>query len=263
MPPTTSEQVGKVVKATFARFGIPEQIVSANGPQYSSEVWKNLCRQYDIVHVTSSPHNPQGNGHAEHTVQTAKCILKHDDPLLALMCFRPTPTTSTGISPAELLMGRKIRTTLPSLRRNLIPKWPDNDLVRRRDGEAKLKQAFYFNKRHRVRDLPQLQPVDQVLLKLDGEKTWNGPASVPQESSTPRSYQVYTPGGEVRRTRRHLQLIRGETAQSEIMNSETMDWNSEPRGAESRQQGSSSQALQGQVVTGYGRVCKPVVCMDM
>ena len=150
-PTTTAEQIVRLMKATCARFGIPEQIVSNNGPQYTSEVWKDFCRRFDIRHTTSSPYHPQGNGHAERAVQTAKSILKQEDPLLALMCYRATPTSS-GVSPAEMLMGRKIRTTLPSLEKNLIPKWPDRNLVRRRDEEAKQRQAFYFNRRHGVKE---------------------------------------------------------------------------------------------------------------
>ena len=207
-PTTTAEQIVRLMKATCARFGIPEQIVSDNGPQYTSEVWKDFCRRFDIRHTTSSPYHPQGNGHAERAVQTAKSILKQEDPLLALMCYRATPTSSTGVSPAEMLMGRKIRTTLPSLEKNLIPKWPDRNLVRRRDEEAKQRQAFYFNRRNGVKELPTLRPGDQVLTKLDGEKVWKGPASVLQECSTPRSYQVESPGGgEVRRNRRHFQQV--------------------------------------------------------
>ena len=151
-PTTTAEQIVRLMKATCARFGIPEQIVSDNGPQYTSEVWKDFCRRFDIRHTTSSPYHPQGNGHAERAVQTAKSILKQEDPLLALMCYRATPTSSTGVSPAEMLMGHKIRTTLSSFEKNLIPKWPDRNLVRRRDEEAKQRQAFYFNRRHGVKE---------------------------------------------------------------------------------------------------------------
>lgn len=141
---TTTEQVVKGLKATFARFGIPEQIQSDNGSCYSSEAWKDFCRQFDIEHITSSPHNPQGNGHAERAVQVAKRMLKQDDPVLALMCYRATPSASTSVSPAKLLMGWKIRTTLPSLKKNLVSRWPDRDLIRRRDAEAKQQHAFYF-----------------------------------------------------------------------------------------------------------------------
>ncbi len=165
LPTTTTDQVVKSLKSTFARFGIPDQLVSDNGPQYTSETWKDFCKRYDIMHLTSSPHNPQGNGLAERAVKTGKRILKQDDPLLALVCYRATPATSTGVSPAELLMGRKIRTTVPSLKRTLNPKWPGKALIRHRDEQAKQQQAFYFNRRHGVKDLPPLQPGAQVLLK--------------------------------------------------------------------------------------------------
>ena len=66
-------------------------------------------------HVTSSPHNPLGSGHAERAVQTSKRILRQKDTLLALMIYRSSQHSSTGVSPAEQLMGRKIQTTLPTL----------------------------------------------------------------------------------------------------------------------------------------------------
>ena len=266
---TTTDQVVKVLKSTFARFGAPEQIQSDNATCYTSEAWKDFCKQYDIEHITSSPHNPQANGHAERAVQLAKRILKQDDPVLALMCYRATPTTSTGVSPAELLMGRKIRTTLPSLKENLVPRWPDTDLIRRRDAEAKEQQAFYFNRRHGVRDLPQLRPGDNVLLKLDGEKTWKGPASVVHESCTPRSYQVDTPGGgELRRNRRHLQRVPQATEDTEPTGL-SQDNGSDRADAQCSTQGQGENnghdrdTPDGHLVTRSGRVCKPVLRMDL
>lgn len=134
--------------------------MSDNGPQYTSKTWKDFCRRYE--HVMSSPHNPQGNRHAERAVQTTKCILKQVGLQLALMCYRATPTTTMGVSPAQMFMGQKIRTTLPSLRENLTPKSLDLDLIRHRNSKAKL-QAFYFNRTHGLQSLPQLQTGDVVL----------------------------------------------------------------------------------------------------
>ncbi|KAA8578257.1 hypothetical protein FQN60_018737, partial [Etheostoma spectabile] len=135
-------------------------------------------------------------------------ILKQKDPLLALMCFRSTPCTTTGVSPAELLMGRKMKTTLPTLEANLQPRWPDLETVRTKDAFEKEKQAFYFNKRHGARPLPSLKPGDPVLMKLDRQKDWRTPAVVSGGSVTPRSFVVETPqGATLRRNRRHLQHV--------------------------------------------------------
>lgn len=208
MTTTTSTQVARKLKATFARYGIPDVVVSDNGPQFSSTEFESLARELDFRHITSSPHNAQGNGHAERAVQTAKRILKQKDPLIALMCYRSTPCSTTGASPAELLMGRKIRTTLPTIERNLQPSWPDKQQIKQKDEAEKRKQAYYYNRRHGARPLPPLQPGGKVLTKLDHQKSWTAPAVVTSESVTPRSYLIETEqGASHRRNRRHLQAM--------------------------------------------------------
>lgn len=82
------------------------------------------------------------------------------------------------MNPAELLMGRKIKTTLPMLDANLQPRWPDLELVRNNDVKEKQKQAFYFNQCHVARPLSPLQPGDPILMKLDNQKSWQTPAVV-------------------------------------------------------------------------------------
>lgn len=110
LPFTTTSCVTQKLKAVFARFGIPDEVVSDNGRQFPSAVFQELANKLDFRHITSSPHHSQGNGHAERAVQIAKRILKQSDPLLALICYRSMPCVTTGVSPAKLLMGRKIRT---------------------------------------------------------------------------------------------------------------------------------------------------------
>ena len=67
----------------------------------------------------SSPRFLKSNEEAEKVVQTVKNLLKKlTDPYLALLSYRSTPLQN-GISPAELLMGRKLRTRLPTLPSNL------------------------------------------------------------------------------------------------------------------------------------------------
>ena len=85
---TTAEEVILHTKSIFARHGIPEVVVSDNGPQYSSEAYANFARKFRFEHITSSPHYPQSNGEAERAVQTVKNLIKKDgDPYLALLSY--------------------------------------------------------------------------------------------------------------------------------------------------------------------------------
>lgn len=107
------------IKELFARYGIPEIVRSDNGPQFQTS-FKHFAKEYNFIHITSSPYFPQSNGLVERTVQTAKQLIKKnkDDMFIALLSYRTTPLES-GFSPAELLMCRKLRTNLPQLPSNL------------------------------------------------------------------------------------------------------------------------------------------------
>ena len=73
---TTSSSVIEGLKSFFSRHGIPETVVSDNGPQYASREFAEFALSYKFQHVTSSPLFPHSNGQAERTVQTAKRLLK-------------------------------------------------------------------------------------------------------------------------------------------------------------------------------------------
>ena len=82
----TSEEVILHTHSMFARHGIPEVVVSDNGPQFSAELYAEFARQYGFEHITSSPYHPQCNGEAERAVKTMKCLLKKSgDHYLALL----------------------------------------------------------------------------------------------------------------------------------------------------------------------------------
>ena len=76
----------EVLKAQFSRHGIPTTLRTDNGPQYSSEEFKDFCESYGITHKTSSPHTPHTNGEAGRAVQTVKTLwCKAPDKHLALL----------------------------------------------------------------------------------------------------------------------------------------------------------------------------------
>ncbi len=96
----------------IARHGIPDTLITDNGPQFSSQQFSDFASAYQFEH---SPHYPQSNGKAEKAVQIIKNVLKkatHDivDPYLALLALRNTPIDDRVGSPAQQLMGRRTLT---------------------------------------------------------------------------------------------------------------------------------------------------------
>jgi hypothetical protein len=117
MASTTSSLVIEAIKGVFSRHGIPMKVISDNGPQFNSHLFTQFAQEFGFTHRTSSPGYPQSNGLAERAVQTVKNILKKGEKHLSLglMAYRATPLRDLGNrSPAELLMNRQLRTTLPS-----------------------------------------------------------------------------------------------------------------------------------------------------
>eukprot|EP00731_Ephydatia_muelleri_P009037 Em0004g1375a len=169
---TTSQDVINHMKSIFARHGIPNEVVSDNGPQFSSNVFHSFAGEYGFVHTTSSLRYPQGNGEAEQAVRTVKNILdKAKDPYLGLLAYRSTPLRN-GYSPSELLMNRRLRTTVPTLGYNLHPSVPNYAQLRAMEQKDKQKQKTDFDRRHASRSLQQLMPVPHnVVILRDEEET--------------------------------------------------------------------------------------------
>ena len=136
----TSASIINHLKSIMAHHGICEYFHSDGGTYFTSSTFKEFAKQYDFEIVTSSPKLAQSNGMIERHVGTIKDMLKKaEDPYIALLAYRTTPLHN-GFSPAELLMGRKLRTTLPMQPKLLNPKWPGLGKVASREKIIKQKQ---------------------------------------------------------------------------------------------------------------------------
>ena len=118
---TTAVTIEKL-QFTFSSLGLPEILVTDNGPSFSSSEFTDFVKANGIQHVKTVPYHPASNGLAERAVQTFKACIKklskgslQDRVNSFLFKYRTTPQTTTGVSPAELLMGRKLRTHLDLL----------------------------------------------------------------------------------------------------------------------------------------------------
>ena len=151
---TTSFAVVNVMKNIFSRHGIPEILRSDNG-LYSSSEFEEFAKKYGFKHVTSSPRYPRSNGLAERMVQTAKRLIKKAaDVHIALLNYRSTPLPWCNLSPAQLLMGRNLRSTVPQTSVHLVPQWDYLEEFREQEHEYKRKQQRGYNQRYRTSKLP-------------------------------------------------------------------------------------------------------------
>ena len=119
----TSRATIEKLRATFAIHGIPTTLVSDNGSNFCREEFQNFMRKNGVHHRKTAPYHPASNGLAERAVQTFKDGMKKmsEEGSLEtrisrfLFKYRITPHATTGLTPAEMLMGRKPRSPLDLL----------------------------------------------------------------------------------------------------------------------------------------------------
>lgn len=118
---TSSETTINKLEEIFSVHGYPEQLVSDNGTGFTSSEFRDYTETHGIRHTLTAPYHPSSNGLAERGVQTLKLGLKKlQGPIPKrlthfLFHYRITPHSTTGSSPAELLMNRRLRSKLSLL----------------------------------------------------------------------------------------------------------------------------------------------------
>jgi hypothetical protein len=122
---TSNDCVQPHLRDLFSRFGVPLEIVTDNGPPFNSAEFKAFLDRYGVRHRRICPLHPQANGATE---RLNRCINKVVRAAIAegrnwrnalddwLAAYRTTPHSATGVPPVELLMGRRINDSIPSLK---------------------------------------------------------------------------------------------------------------------------------------------------
>ena len=115
----TTEVVAEALVEVFARVGVPNEILTDCGAQFTSELMKEVSRLLSLKQLRTMPYHPICNGLVEKFNGTLKAMLKklceekpkdwdrYLSPLL--FAYREVPQETLGFSPFELLYGRSVR----------------------------------------------------------------------------------------------------------------------------------------------------------
>ncbi|CAC5400328.1 unnamed protein product [Mytilus coruscus] len=148
---------------------------------------------------------PHYNG-LERFVQSVKKMLsksKQDgkDPYIVMLKYRNTPLENLD-SPAQLLLNRRLRTTIPTIKNRLTPKCGNLKNTQRKMKQQKMNQKQYYDKSSKP--LPELQPNDTIRFQHNPKGKWDQ-GTVVRNNNTPNSYVIETPEGQIfKRNRKHL-----------------------------------------------------------
>ena len=192
MKSTTTDKIIASLKRMFLTHGLPISVTTDNGPQFISDEFRKFMENEGIHHRHTTPLWPQANGEIERQnrsllkrIRIAQIENKDWKEELGayLTMYRTTPHSTTGVSPAELLFGRKLRTRLPGLEESTV----EDVEVKDRDSEAKEKGKLYTDKKRQAKP-SDVKVGDSVLLKQKSLNKMTPPFD-------PQPYQVVSKAG--------------------------------------------------------------------
>ena len=203
----TARAVATGLLEIFSRIGIPRQIVSDQGAQFTGSVLRHVCQGLHIESITTTPYHPEGNGvvermHGPLCAMLKKAVREGNDWVsqvpFALFALRAAPNRDTNFSPFELVYGKRVRTPLDVIHQGWCEdefedldcgEWADwlvsklecwHELMRERGVEASRKRKENFDRKAVCREL---EVGDLVLIRIPGltaklEESWKGPFPV-------------------------------------------------------------------------------------
>lgn len=239
--PLRSITTPKIIQALiqlFSRFGIPGEILTDQGTNFTSRLMGQLNTQLGIKAVRTTPYHPQTDGLVERFNQTLKNMLrkfvadtgKDWDKWLpfVLFAYREVPQASTGFSPFELLYGWQVQGPLDLLKESWEKPDPKKEkgivqyVLEMRDRleqyreqakenlmEKQQAQKRWYDQHARLR---QFKPGQKVLLLLPTSThklltKWQGPYTVARKMG-PVTYEVHHPDKGKTRQTYHVNLLK-------------------------------------------------------
>lgn len=149
-----TETVAEALWVMWSRLGIPKEVLSDRGTQFTSECMTEIHRLLAIKGLRTTPYHAQCNGLVERFNGTLKAMLRKlagEQPRIwhkfipaLLFSYREVPQESTGFTPFELLYGRTVRGPLAVLR----DLWTKEDIQE----EVKTTATYVLDLRNRIEE---------------------------------------------------------------------------------------------------------------
>ena len=176
LPKGGAQSLVDQLRITFSTFGIPEELASDGGPEFTASIIQRFLKDWGVNHRLSSVAFPHSNCRAEIGVKSMKRLitgnvsgdgsLDRDSFQRAVLAHRNTPNPQTKMSPAMCIFGHQTRDLIPVLPFNYVPHktWYDNITKREEALRHRHARALETWSEH-SRQLPPLKVGDHVLVQ--------------------------------------------------------------------------------------------------
>ncbi|XP_062557929.1 uncharacterized protein K02A2.6-like [Armigeres subalbatus] len=221
MTKITSAAVIQRLEQIFTRLGLPDVLKTDNAANFCSQEFRDYCTDNGIKLTHTTPYWPAANGEVERQNRSLLKILKisqltgadmNKDLQDYIYMYTVTPHTVTGVSPAELMFGRRFRDKFPHIGEEELVE----DEVKDRDWINKYNSKLYRDVKVRARE-SDIQIGDDVILKNQHRDNKLAPNFIPRPAvvlgKKGNSYVVQTEAGTIlRRNYSHLKPIQRNIA---------------------------------------------------
>ena len=100
----------------FSDSGVPTTLVMDNVTCFASKEFTEFARDWNFIHIMSSPSYPKGNAHAEKAIGMVKQVYTRcTDPLFGMLVLKTVPLLDVKESPDKLFFGCVLNTNLPKV----------------------------------------------------------------------------------------------------------------------------------------------------
>ena len=170
-----AEGLVKRLRETFVTFGIPEELTSDGGPQFTAGKTQELLKAWGVWHIISSVANPHANCRAELAVKSVKRMLMDnvtatgsldvDKFQRALLMYQNSVDPETKASPALILFGRPIGDAIPIPMGRYTPHETWTELLSHREFALARRHSRDHERCEHTHRLPPLQVGDHVYVQ--------------------------------------------------------------------------------------------------